>query len=98
MVIYDWDPKKEATNKKKHGVGFNEAASVFKDPHLRIFEDRSQSLGEERWLAIGFSDKSRVLLVVYCERCEEEEGEHEVIRIISARRLKPTERRRLGER
>jgi uncharacterized DUF497 family protein len=94
MVAYDWDDKKDAANQKKHGVTFQEAASVFKDPLLRIAEDNSQHYDEDRWLAIGQSEKRRGLLVVYCERFEE--GEDEIIRIISARQLTPAEKRRLG--
>ena len=71
----------------KHGVGFDEARRVFSDPHVIVREDRIVE-GEERLQAIGYVE--RVLLVVHTVR---EEGLGAIIRIVSARKATPAERR-----
>jgi len=86
-VRFEWDENKERTNIVKHGVGFGEAAKVFSDPHAIIREDHMVE-GEERLHAIGYVD--RVLLVVHTVR---EEGLGAVVRIISARKATPAERK-----
>lgn len=93
MTVYEWDPRKEEENIHKHGVDFTEATTVFDDPLLLISEDDS-SWVERRFFAIGVSSQDRQLLVVYCERGGKK-GQEEVIRIISARPLTPSERRRV---
>lgn len=77
-VRFEWDPEKADSNYRKHEVLFVEARSVFNDPLLLITEDQEHSIGELRLRAIGYSETSRVLVVVYTERAD-------VIRIISAR-------------
>jgi hypothetical protein len=67
--------------KKKHGVTFEEASSVFYDELAIQFYDDANSDEEQRFLMLGFSDTARLLLVCHCER---EQGN--VIRIISARK------------
>jgi uncharacterized DUF497 family protein len=84
-VRFTWDPKKAASNLKKHGVSFVEAASVFADPLAAMLED---ALDPERAILIGQSEKGRVLLVVFIEKSED------TIRIISARRATSHERKR----
>lgn len=79
-MIFDWDDRKEEVNIRKHGVDFWEAQTVFYDPLGREFIDSAQA--EERFILIGASARSRLLLVVYAEK------DGDVIRIISAR--KPT--------
>ncbi|HLG17056.1 MAG TPA: BrnT family toxin [Blastocatellia bacterium] len=74
----EWDDKKAADNLKKHGVSFDEAATVFGDPLAASTADTTHSLDENRFLIIGQSIEPRVLLVVYCEQ-----GDN--VRIISAR-------------
>ena len=86
-VRFEWDEGKDRTNIAKHGVGFDEARKVFSDPHVLIREDRVVE-GEERLHAIGHV--GRVLLVVHSVR---EEGLGAIIRIISARKATPAERR-----
>ena len=85
---FDWDPAKAESNRRKHGVSFEDAMGVFADPLAlsRLEEDSSQ--GEERWVTIGRIPASNLLLVVhtYIELSEE----WAAIRIISARR--PTRR------
>lgn len=86
-VRFEWDRSKSRANIVKHGVGFDEASKVFSDPHVIIREDRLVE-GEERLHAIGYVE--RVLLVVHTFR---EEGLGAIIRIISARKATPAERK-----
>jgi len=87
MVEFEWDHAKAESNLKKHGVSFEEARSVFYDDLAVQFFD--ESLGEEtRFILLGRSNLSRVLVVVHCERGENDE----ILRIISARKATRTER------
>jgi uncharacterized DUF497 family protein len=86
-VRFEWDESKERANIVKHGVGFDEARKVFSDPRVIVREDRVVE-GEERLHAIGYED--RILLVVHTVR---EEGLGAIIRIISARKATPAERK-----
>jgi uncharacterized DUF497 family protein len=83
---FEWHQDKAALNKKKHGVTFEEAATVFGDPLAAIFDDVIHSEEEQREIIIGHSVKSRLLLVSFTERGK-------AIRIISARRATKQERR-----
>ena len=83
---FEWDLVKAARNLAKHGVPFEEAASVFGDPLGRIANDPRHSVDEERFVLLGFSLRQRLLAVMFAERAE-------AIRIISARRATPRERR-----
>ena len=85
---FAWDPRKDRANQKKHGIGFNEARSVFLDEFARIIPDVEGSDDEPRFLMLGMSIGLRVLVVCHCYRESEQ-----VIRIISARRADPTERK-----
>ena len=87
IVRFEWDGYKNRANIVKHGVGFDEARRVFSDPYVIIRED-SVVEGEQRLHAIGYVD--RVLLVVHTVR---EEGLGEIIRIISAPKATPAERK-----
>ena len=75
---FRWDKSKAKANYAKHGVSFDLAKRVFKDPFAVEFLDDRQDYGEERFVIIGFA-RDHVLYVAYAER-------NEVIRIISARR------------
>ncbi|WP_374079328.1 BrnT family toxin [Bdellovibrio bacteriovorus] len=77
---FEWDEEKAATNLKKHGVRFAEAASVFLDINALEVFDAESSVDEDRWVRIGRSERLKVLVVVYCEKFSPER-----IRIISAR-------------
>ena len=89
MMEFEWDPKKAASNAKKHGVSFEEAKSVFYDEFaIQFFDPEGSSLEEDRFLMLGLSSESRVLLVCHCER---EEGD--IIQIISARKATLKERK-----
>jgi uncharacterized DUF497 family protein len=79
-MIFDWDDDKAESNKKKHGVSFAEAATAFSDPNAIEFFDAKNSEKEERWILVGLSARSHVLLVVFVER------EEKLIRIVSARK------------
>ena len=82
---FEWDDAKGAANVGKHGVSFEEAASVFFDPLAYTFDDPDHSVGERRFLTFGLSQTGRLLVVVYSESGRS-------IRIISARRATRNER------
>jgi uncharacterized DUF497 family protein len=65
---FEWNPKKAKTNLRKHGVSFDEAVTVFYDPLSATFDDTEHSLGEPRFITIGYSSKSRLLVVSHTER------------------------------
>lgn len=88
---FEWDPQKAAANLAKHGVSFEEAASVFGDPLGRIADDPRHSVDEERFVLLGFSRERRFVAVMFAERSE-------AIRLISARRATLAERREYEER
>ena len=91
---FEWDPAKNLSNRRKHGVSFEEAAQVFRDPLYLSWKDRVQD-GEERWQACGEVEGLSLLIVAHTLRQELLDGtEIEVVRIISARRAAPKERRR----
>jgi uncharacterized protein len=83
---FEWDKDKAASNLKKHGVAFEDAATVFADPLGAIFDDEVHSDEEQREIIIGHSADNQLLLVCFTER----EG---AIRLISARRATKRERR-----
>ena len=83
---FEWDPHKAAKNLAKHGVSFQEAESVFGDALGRIATDPRHSIDEERYVLLGVSHRHRLLAVMFTDRGE-------VIRLISARRATPRERR-----
>jgi len=86
---FEWDDRKAAANYAKHGVSFDAARDVFKDPFaIERLDDRAD-YGEERYAIIGMVDE-RLLFVVYTMRGE-------VIRIISARGAEPIEQREYHE-
>ncbi|HET7197448.1 MAG TPA: BrnT family toxin [Burkholderiales bacterium] len=83
---FTWDPTKEQHNKGKHGVGFQEATTVFGDPLAITVSDPDHSTGEERLLTIGQTSAGQLTVV-----CHVEQGD--TIRIISARRATAHERK-----
>jgi uncharacterized DUF497 family protein len=84
---FQWDARKSASNRRKHGVSFDEARTVFTDEHALLIDDSDHSEDEDRFLLLGVSSTLRMLVVCHCYR---EEGDS--IRIISARRADPSER------
>jgi hypothetical protein len=84
---FEWDPGKARRNLRKHGVSFDEAVTAFYDPLSATFNDPDHSVGEERYITVGFSSQNRLLIVAHTERGE-------VVRIISARLATAHERKR----
>jgi uncharacterized protein len=78
---FEWDPNKSKANQDKHGVSFEEAASVFYDEWAIEFYDDENSDWEDRFLLLGISANLRLLMICHCYRANES-----VIRIISARK------------
>ncbi|MAE91830.1 MAG: BrnT family toxin [Gammaproteobacteria bacterium] len=69
MIRFEWDPAKAESNIKKHGVTFEEAKSVFYDDYaLQFFDENHSQLQEDRFLMLGTSSESNILLVCHCER------------------------------
>jgi uncharacterized DUF497 family protein len=81
-----WDPKKAAANKRKHGVTFREAATCFEDPDGCYLRNESPAY-EDRLILIALSSEHRLLFVVHAE------VGRDAIRIVSARRASPAQRR-----
>ena len=83
---FEWNQDKANLNLKKHGVSFNEASTVFNDPLSVTFPDPDHSYGEERYVIIGLSSASCILIVPHTDR-------EDRVRIISAREATRNERR-----
>ena len=84
---FEWDKDKSKKNLKKHNVSFEEALTVFLDPLSATFDDPDHSVGENRFITIGYSSQDHLLVVSHTERGK-------VLRIISARFATANERRR----
>lgn len=85
---FEWDADKERSNRRRHGVTFREAASVFVDENAILIDDPDHSLAEERFVLLGLGSTLRVLLVCHCYRAG-----GGVVRIISARKADRQEQR-----
>ena len=85
-LLFEWDSHKNVSNLKKHGVSFEEAKTVFTDEYARLIIDPDNSEGEDRFILLGTSIGSKLLVVCHCIR------ETESIRIISARKADKQER------
>ena len=86
-----WDPRKAASNLRKHGVSFEEAVTAFGDPLSFTIRDPRHSESEDRFVLLGLSANSQLLVVVHAERGDDD------IRIISARLASRRERRQYEE-
>lgn len=84
---FEWNANKSVSNIKKHGVSFDEAKTVFTDEYARLISDPDNSQDEDRFLLLGTSIDSNLLVVCHCIR------EAESIRIISARKADKQERK-----
>jgi|SRR5579863_4080241 len=93
MVRFEWDETKARSNARKHGVRFEEAMLVFADPYALSEQDRLEG-GELRWQTLGLAGGIVLLVVAHTVRNEQE---HEIIRIISARKAARKERKRYDE-
>jgi uncharacterized DUF497 family protein len=89
-IKFEWDVRKARQNLRKHGIGFDEATTVFADALSITIPDPDHSEDEERWVTMGLSNRHRLLVVVHIE-------EEEIIRIISARPGNRLERRKYEE-
>ncbi len=87
-MIFTWDDSKSKSNKKKHGVSFEEAETVFADEAGRLIHDPEHSEDEDRFVLLGMSEMLRVLVVVHAYRDDDK-----IIRIISARKATKTEQK-----
>jgi hypothetical protein len=85
VLKFEWDKAKAEANLRKHGISFEEAASVFGDPMALTFEDPDHSIGEQRWITFGISQVGRLLVVAHT-------GRRRANRIISARKVTRRER------
>ena len=83
---FEWDEKKARTNVSKHGVRFEDAATILADAQSITIPDPGHSRVEDRFISLGKSDQGKLLLVVHTER-----GEN--VRIISARNASRNERK-----
>lgn len=91
-MTFSWDDRKDRANRKKHGVAFEEATTVFADENARVMHDPDHSQDEDRFILLGFSAKLRLLVVAHAYRLKETE-----IRIISARKANRNERKQYGQ-
>jgi len=80
---FQWDPKKDQANRKKHGISFREATQVFRDPVAMTLFDDEHSHAEERWITMGQIPQSQTVVVVHT--FVEQSDNIAIIRIISAR-------------
>jgi uncharacterized DUF497 family protein len=92
---FEWDPIKGSDNLDKHGVAFEESATVFKDPKAISIFDPDHSETEDRWVTMGISEKGRLLTVIHTFRKESEDAF--TIRIISSRKATKHETTFYGE-
>jgi uncharacterized protein len=87
MLHFEWDSRKNAQNRRKHGISFEEAETVFFDEQALLIADPDHSEHEERFVLLGLSSALRTLVVCHCYR-----RRGDVIRLISARRANRQER------
>lgn len=88
--IFEWDENKAQINFRKHKIKFEEAATIFNDPMVATIADPDHSDKEERFIAIGYSNKNRLLVVGFTERGPR-------TRIINCRKAEPLERMKKNE-
>ena len=84
---FEWDSSKNSSNQKKHKISFEEAKTVFSDDFARLIADPDHSHDEERFILLGSSIETNLLIVCHCIRDED------TVRIISARRADKKERK-----
>lgn len=85
---FTWDDQKAQSNRKKHGISFEEAKSAFYDQNARVIYDPDHSPQEDRFILLGMSDCLRLLIVCHCYRENDT-----IIRIISARKANKSEQK-----
>lgn len=87
VLRFEWDREKNKENRRKHGVTFEEAETVFADDHGLFMADPDHSNDEERFVLLGLSLGLRALVVCHCYRMADD-----VVRIFSARKADASER------
>lgn len=92
-ISFEWDDNKNTVNKKKHGISFKEAQTVFSDENALLIHDPDHSQEEDRFILLGLSSSIRILIVCHCYRKNDE-----IIRIISARKATRSEQKQYWER
>ena len=85
-IRFEWDENKNRINQSKHKISFEEAKTVFYDMEAIVIDDPEHSEEEERFIILGLSEKTKLLVVCHCYRETET-----IIRIISARKATKTE-------
>jgi uncharacterized DUF497 family protein len=90
-MMFSWDPVKAQQNLVKHGISFDEASTIFGDPLAGTIPDPDHSVGEARYLTMGYSVSGRLMVVAHTE-------DDDIVRIISARDATTQERRRYESR
>ena len=97
MMRYDfeWDPEKARQNRRKHRVSFEQGAAVFRDPEAASLYDDEHSKTEDRWVTLGLSAGSGLLVVHHT--FEEIDADHARIRILSCRKATANQIRQYGE-
>jgi uncharacterized protein len=93
---FDWDPRKAAENRKKHRVAFEQAATVFNDPRALSIYDAQHSVAEDRWITLGISESSGLLVVHHT--FQETDANSVRIRIFSSRKATKGEINQYAER
>lgn len=89
MIKFEWNSAKATANLKKHGISFDEAKSEFYDEFaVQFYDPENSELEEDRFLMLGLSCESRILIVCHCER-----DSGNTIRLISARKATNKERK-----
>jgi uncharacterized DUF497 family protein len=81
---FDWDPNKAKANRKKHGIGFEQASTIFLDPKMITVFDTEHSEHEDRWATVGIDNNGNLLVVVHT--FHQLDADSCKIRIISARK------------
>ena len=80
-LSFEWDDRKESTNRKKHGISFEEARTAFYDDNALVFFDPDHSDDEDRFILLGLSFRPQVVVVCQCFRESES-----IVRLVSARK------------
>ena len=92
-MLFDWDEKKAKSNEKKHGITFLEAITAFGDGNAVIISDETHSGDEDRFILLGMSKETNLLMVCHCYRDEDD-----IVRLISARKANRHESKDYGGR
>jgi len=92
-IRFEWDPRKDAENQRKHGISFQEAETVFADDNGLLRADPDHSDDEDRFVLLGLSSRIRLLIVCHTYRQSDQ-----IIRIFSSRPANKSERKQYTDR